>query len=69
MLMSVMVVCGTGPSRGTVLVPFLFTLYAADFMHSSANCYLQKFSHDSAVVGLITDEDGGEYRELTQGFV
>ena len=33
------------------------------------SCHLQKFSDDSAIVGLITKEDYGEYRGLTQDFV
>ncbi|XP_070776873.1 MAX dimerization protein MGA a [Enoplosus armatus] len=43
-----MVVCGTGAPQGTVLAPFIFTFYTADFTHNSANCYLQNFSDDSA---------------------
>ncbi|KAI4887201.1 hypothetical protein NFI96_031265, partial [Prochilodus magdalenae] len=42
---------------------------AADFMYSSPNCHLQKFSDDSAIVGLITNEEDSEYRELIQDFV
>ncbi|KAF7656345.1 hypothetical protein LDENG_00042650, partial [Lucifuga dentata] len=42
------VVCSMGALQGTVLAPFLFTLYTADFTHNSANCHLQKFSDDSA---------------------
>ena len=55
--------------RGTVLAPFLFTLYTADFSHHTTNCHLQKFSDDSAIVGLITDGDEVEYRELNRDFV
>uniref|UniRef100_A0A3P9LKD5 Reverse transcriptase domain-containing protein n=1 Tax=Oryzias latipes TaxID=8090 RepID=A0A3P9LKD5_ORYLA len=64
-----MIVCNTGKPQGTVLAPFLFTVYTADFMSSSASCHLQKFSDDSAVVGLITDDNDREYRELIQNFV
>ena len=58
-----------GARQGTVLAPFLFTLYTADFAHITPTCHLQKFSDDSAVVGLITDGDDREYRELMQDFV
>ncbi|KAI3373864.1 hypothetical protein L3Q82_021975 [Scortum barcoo] len=55
--------------RGTVLAPFLFTLYTADFSYNNTpSCHLQKFSDDSAVVGLITDGDDREYRGLIQDF-
>ncbi|KAI3372144.1 hypothetical protein L3Q82_007002 [Scortum barcoo] len=61
--------CSTGAApQGTVLAPFLFTLYTADFSYNTPSCHLQKFSDDSAVVGLITDGDDREYRGLIQDF-
>ena len=38
-------------------------------MYSTATCHLQKFSNDSAIVGLITDDNDREFRELTLDFV
>lgn len=64
-----MVVCSTGASQRTVLALFLFTLYTADFTHNSANCHLKKFSDDSTIMCLITDEDDRQYRKLTKGSV
>ncbi|KAI3353981.1 hypothetical protein L3Q82_018538 [Scortum barcoo] len=46
---------------GSGSFPFLFTQY-------TSSCHLQKFSDDSAVVGLITDGDDREYRGLIQDF-
>ncbi|XP_034093506.1 uncharacterized protein LOC117560671 [Gymnodraco acuticeps] len=63
------IVSSTGAPQGTVLAPFLFTLSTADFTHNTATCQLQKFSDISAIVGLITNEDDREYRELTQDFI
>lgn len=54
-----MVVC----NKGTFLAPLLFTVF------SSASCHLQKLSDDSAIVGLITDDNDKEYRELIQDFL
>lgn len=64
-----MLLCSTGAPQGTVLAPFLFTFYTADFRHNTPTCHLQKFSDDSAIVGLIREGDDREYRGLVQGFV
>ncbi|KAI4903576.1 hypothetical protein NFI96_007642 [Prochilodus magdalenae] len=48
-------VSSTGPPQGTVLSPFLFTLYTTDFQDRSDLCHLQNFSDDSMVVWCIRD--------------
>ncbi|KAK5865334.1 hypothetical protein PBY51_016508 [Eleginops maclovinus] len=62
------IICSTGGPQRTVLVPLLFTLYTADFTHNTAICHRQKFFDDSAIVGLISNEDDRDYKELTQDF-
>ncbi|CAJ1053355.1 hypothetical protein L3Q82_002231 [Xyrichtys novacula] len=52
-VLSSVVVSVAGAPQGTVLSPFLFTLYTTDFQ-----CHLQKFSDDSAVVGCISRGKG-----------
>uniref|UniRef100_A0A8C6NVM8 Reverse transcriptase domain-containing protein n=1 Tax=Nothobranchius furzeri TaxID=105023 RepID=A0A8C6NVM8_NOTFU len=58
-----------GAPQGTVLSPFLFTLYTSYFQYKSETCHLQKYSDDSAVVGCIRDGQEAEYRELVESFV
>ncbi|KAK3553548.1 hypothetical protein QTP70_004570 [Hemibagrus guttatus] len=55
---------GNGPGP----VP-LHCLHCRLDMFSSASCHLQKFSDNSANVGLVTDDSDREYRDLIQDFV
>lgn len=63
------VVCSTGAPQGTVLSPFLFTLYTSDFSYNSESCHMQKFSDDTSIVGCIRDGQEFEYRNLVNDFV
>ena len=57
-----------GPSRTGPCSILLHPLQCRLHLHSPS-CHLQKFSDDSAIVGLSTDEDDREYRGLMQDFV
>ncbi|TWW78779.1 hypothetical protein D4764_11G0009000 [Takifugu flavidus] len=59
----------TGAPQGTVLSPFLFTTYRADFQYHSETCHLQKYSDDTVVVGCVENGQEDEYRDLVESFV
>ena len=63
------VVSNTGAPEGTVLSPFLFTLFTSDFNYCTESYHLQKFSDDSAIVGCIGKDDENEYRTVVGNFV
>ncbi|KAK3564889.1 hypothetical protein QTP86_030831, partial [Hemibagrus guttatus] len=58
-----------GAPQGTVLSPFLLTLYTSDLQYNSDSCHLQKFSDHTTVVGCIRDGQESEYRGLLDNFV
>ena len=63
------VVSNTRAPQGTVLSPFLFTLYTTDFSYQTESCHLLKFSDDSAVVGCISKVEEADYRAVVDNFV
>jgi len=60
--------CSIGAPQGTVLAPFLFTLYTSDFRYNSESCHIQKYSDDTAVVAYVCGGQEKEYRDLVESF-
>ena len=67
--MSDTVVSSTGAPQGTVLSPFLFTLYTLDFQFLSDSCHLHKFVDDSAIVRSVREGKEEEPRGVVDSFV
>ena len=67
--LSDVVMSNTGAPQGTVLSPFLYTIYTSDFTFNSGTCHLQKFSDDSFIMGCISDDREDEYRGVVEGVV
>lgn len=62
------ILTNTGAPQGTVLSPFLFSLYTADYRHSQPSCLIQKFSDDTALVGLLNHGNDVAYKKEAHSF-
>ena len=67
-VISTTVISNTGAPQGTVLAPFLFTLYTADGRCDSTKCHLVKFADDTALIGYINNDDSSEYLQQVSKF-
>ena len=66
---SATIISNTGAPQGTVLAPFLFTLYTADCRSTIETCLLIKFADGTAMIGLITKDNDSVYIDQVNSFV
>ena len=59
----------TGTPQGTVLTPFLFTVYTSDCRSMTEKCPLIKSADDTAMAGLLGKDDENEFRSQVNYFV
>ncbi|PIK42685.1 hypothetical protein BSL78_20454 [Apostichopus japonicus] len=67
--LSDVILTNTGAPQGTVLAPFLFTLYTYDARSSEQGCSLIKFADDTAMIGLVNGNGDEAYLRQVQSFV
>ena len=59
---SAMLILNTGAPQGCMLIPLLYSLFTHDYMARHNSNTIIKFSNDTTVVGLITDNSETAYR-------
>lgn len=67
--LSDVILSNTGAPQGTVLAPFLFTLYTYDARSLEQGCSLIKFADDTAMIGLVNGNSDEAYLRQIQSFV
>ncbi|KAG1663834.1 Patj [Nymphon striatum] len=66
---SEIVTSSTGAPQGTKCAPFLFILYTSDYRSSDESCPIIKFADDTALIGLIKNDNDDTYCNLIQEFI
>ena len=68
-LFSSTTITNTGAPQGTVLSPFLFSIYTSECRALYDNCVIDKYADDTVLTGLITNDQDANYRQEIDNFV
>ena len=66
---SEVIASNTGVPQGTVLAPFLFTVYTYDIRSTSPHCSVVKFADDTALIGLVENDVDSMFVDQVNRFV
>ena len=58
-----MIIVNTGSPQGCVLSAYLFIIYTNDMCLNNTNCKIIKYADDTAILGLISENDENSYRQ------